>query len=139
MRIIILFAAMIISMVLSIFILSCASNQSDHNDNQQDHFSIENAPPKDKYMIEVAYKVDKTWIFPKNSLCNQNMQTSILLSILPNGEIKKVSFYEKSKCKDLDDSALSAIKRAAPFKPFPENLKVEVVDMGLRFSPKGLK
>ncbi len=122
-------------MMLSALVLNCALDQSKKNC----YHNLEDAQPIDKYRIEAAYQVNKSWEYPMNSQCIGNIQTSIVFSILPNGEVKDIFFHKKSNCKDLDDSAYSAIKRTAPFKPFPKDLDVETVELGLRFCPDGVK
>jgi hypothetical protein len=131
--------AIIALMMLSALVLNCVSDQSGKKSKKICYHNIEDAPPIDKYRIEAAYQVNKNWKYPKNSQCIGNIQTSIVFSILPNGEIKEIFFHKKSNCKDLDDSAYSAIKRAAPFKLFPKDLNAEIVELGLRFCPNGVK
>jgi hypothetical protein len=131
--------ALLALMMLSALVLGCASNQSGKKSKKNCYHKLEDAPPIEKYQIEAVYQVNKNWEYPKNSQCIGNIQTSIVLSILPNGEIKDIFFSKKSNCKDLDDSAYSAIKRAAPFKPFPKDLDAEIVELGIRFCPNGVK
>jgi outer membrane biosynthesis protein TonB len=126
-------------MMLSALVLGCAPNQFGKKSKKNCYHKLEDASPIEKYQMEAAYQVNKNWEYPKNSQCIGNIQTSIVLSILPNGEIKDMFFHKKSNCKDLDDSAYSAIKRAAPFKPFPKDLDAEIVELGLRFCPNGVK
>ena len=47
----------------------------------------------------------------------------LLVAILPDGELKEVKMLESSGQRILDDAALNIVKLAAPFAPFPEELK----------------
>ena len=124
-------------LILSAVFFNCASDQSANKSQKIIDFS--KVPPIDKYRVEVAYQVNKNWKFPKNSECYGDIQTGLVFSILPNGEIREIFFHKKSNCKDLDDSAYSAIIRAAPFKPFSNELDAAIAELGLWFSPEGVK
>lgn len=127
------------SLAIAVLILSCVLNQEVVKDkNIRCYNNIENAPPIDKYRFEVALQVQKNWEFPNNSQCAEDLRTSIILTILPDGGIKEIFVHKKSICKDLDDSAYAAIERAAPFKPFPKELKAKDVVLGLRFFSGGI-
>jgi hypothetical protein len=89
----------------------------------------------DKYHLETADQIKKKWHAPKDSVCDTNYQIDIVLTVLANGEIKDIYFCKKSNCKDLDESAYLAVMKAAPFKPFPVEIKVEQVRLGIGFSP----
>lgn len=47
----------------------------------------------------------------------------LLVAIRPDGSLKEVSLLESSGHKVLDDAALSIVKLAAPFAPFPDELR----------------
>lgn len=47
----------------------------------------------------------------------------LLVAILPDGKLKEVKMLESSGQRILDDAALNIVKLAAPFAPFPEELK----------------
>jgi outer membrane biosynthesis protein TonB len=131
--------AIISLMILSALVFGCATDQSEKKSKNSICQNMEDTSPIDKYRIEVAYQVNQNWEYPNDSKCIRNIQTSIVNSIFPNGEIEDIFFHKKSDCKDLDDSAYSAIESAAPFKPFPKDLDAEIVELGLMFSPDGVK
>ena len=118
-------------LLLPVLVPSCAADQSTVKTHKK---KLDSAKPVDKYRIETARQVQKNWRFPDYSACSKDSETSIVLSILPNGEIREIFFHKKSNCKDLDDSAYSAVKRSAPFKPFPKELNSDIVKVGLLFS-----
>lgn len=130
----------LILLFLSILICSCAGNtEVQQTAKRVKYYTKDNAPQIDLYRLEAVYQVNKKWIMPKKSKCADSKPTYIVFTILPNGEIKKITYTERSECKELDDSAYSAIVRAVPFKPFPNNLNAEEVNLGLRFSLDGVK
>ena len=47
----------------------------------------------------------------------------LLVSITPDGALQEVSVLESSGHKILDDAALRIVRLAAPFAPFPEEMR----------------
>lgn len=129
----------LILLFLQILNYSCACYNEPQKPKRVKYSTKDNAPPIDLYRLEVAYQVNKHWITPKNSTCPDTKLTSLVFTILPNGVIKYIAFIERSKCRELDGSAYSAIIRAAPFKNFPNNLKEPEVTLGLRFTLDGVR
>jgi outer membrane biosynthesis protein TonB len=58
---------------------------------------------------------------------------------MPNGEIKDLFFVKRSGNEALDQSAFNAILNSNPAKPFPANIKKPFIEMGLRYSPAGVR
>ena len=56
------------------------------------------------------------------------------LTLDRNGNVKKCRILKSSKIKALDDNAGSAIRSAAPFKPFPSNFFNEELVIILNFN-----
>ena len=129
----------LISLIVTIPNFNCAGNNKVQKATKVKFYTKDNAPPIDLYRIGAAYQVNKNWFMPKNSNCADTKVTSIAFTILPNGEIKDIVYLERSKCNELDDSAYSAIMRAAPFKPFPNSLNVKEIKVALRFKKNGVQ
>jgi tetratricopeptide (TPR) repeat protein len=94
----------------------------------------------DLYRLEVAYQVNNNWKFNKDMDSKLSQVTSIVFRIMPDGEIKNIFFTKRSGNEALDESAFNAIVKTNPTKPFPQNInKKPFIEMGLRFSPDGVK
>lgn len=119
----------LIYLFLTILVISCAANNEVQKPKRVKYSTKDNFPHIDLYQLEVAYHVNQNWIMPKNSNCADTKATSIVFTIMPNGEIANIFYTEKSERKDLDDSAYSASTKSAPFQPFPNNLNVEEVKL----------
>ena len=52
----------------------------------------------------------------------------MLVSILPNGELNEIRLIESSGHLVLDKAAISIVKMASPFAPFPEEM-LQSVDL----------
>jgi colicin import membrane protein len=94
----------------------------------------------DIYRIEVSRKVTKNWAFNKQlAEGNEGLMASLVFKIMPNGEIRDIFFVERSGNKYLDDSAYKAVVKTNPAPPHPTGLVESFVDLGLRFTPEGVR
>jgi len=91
------------------------------------------------YRDEIADIVQKNWAYSESLAgAKPDLQTKLVFEVLPNGDIKDIWFTEKSGNTYLDESAYKAVMKSKPFPPFPLELSRPVVDVPLRFTPKGL-
>jgi colicin import membrane protein len=58
---------------------------------------------------------------------------------MPDGKIVDIFFTDHSGNAYLDDSAYKAIVKTSPVKPFPAALSRAYIEMGLRFTPEGVR
>ncbi len=93
----------------------------------------------DVYHVEIAYRIQSNWAFSEQLAGNrQNLETLVVIEILPNGQIDRVWFDKKSGNKYLDDSAMRAVKKSNPLPPLPRDFRGRSYTTGLRFTPEGL-
>ena len=94
----------------------------------------------DIYRVEVAYQIQKNWAFPDQFAEDAaDLQTMLVFKILPNGEITDLFFTDRSGNKYFDESAYRAVMKSNPVSPHPKGLSEPYVQMGLRFTPEGIK
>ncbi len=94
----------------------------------------------DIYRVEVAYQIQKNWAFPEQLAgARSDLVAELGFTILPNGEIKDIWFDKKSGNRYLDESAKKAIMKSNPVRPHPPGIQKPYVNVGLRFTPKGVK
>ena len=88
-------------------------------------------------------KIQKNWVFNENlaqiEKSNEEINVLVMIKIMKNGDLGDIWIETKSGNDFLDKSAIRAIKKAAPFPPFPKELSAFSYEVGLLFSPKGLK
>ena len=95
----------------------------------------------DQYRVEISLLVQKNWVFSEQ-LAGQadNLMASLVFKVMPNGDIRDIFYIDRSGNEYLDDSALRAIERAkGKIPPHPNGLIESFVDVGLRFTPKGVR
>ncbi len=94
----------------------------------------------DLYRLEIAYAVQKNWAFAEQLAGGGKQQmASIVFKVMPDGKIADIFFTDHSGNDYLDDSAYKAIVKTSPVKPYPEGLNRPYIEMGLRFTPEGVR
>lgn len=98
------------------------------------------AGPVDIYSHLVAKQIEKNWAFNERvANIDRSLKTQIVFKIMPNGEIIDVFFTDRSGNAYLDESAYRAIVKSNPVSPHPPGLNLPYVQMGLRFTPQGVR
>ena len=67
----------------------------------------------DKYSLMIRQQVNRNWIKPASS--QQGLQVTLRTSLLPSGDVKRVTIIKSSGNEQFDRSAESAVYKAAPF------------------------
>jgi colicin import membrane protein len=93
----------------------------------------------DLYRLEIAYAVQKNWAFAEQLGGGKQMVASIVFKVMPDGKLTDIFFTDHSGNAYLDDSAYKAIVKTSPVKPFPAGLNRTYIEMGLRFTPEGVR
>lgn len=94
----------------------------------------------DIYRTEVAYTINKNWAFSEQLAGGEKgLVASLVFKVMPDGRIEDIFFTDRSSNQYLNDSAYKAIVKSSPVKPLPDKLNRPYVEMGLRFTPKGIQ
>ena len=94
----------------------------------------------DLYRIEIAYQIQKNWAFSEQLAGGRtDLVAELAFTVMPNGEIKDIWFDKRSGNRYLDDSAKKAIMKSNPVRPHPTGVRKPYVNVGLRFTPKGVE
>ena len=94
----------------------------------------------DMYRLEIAYAIQKHWAYSDQMAGGRSdLVASIVIKVMPDGRIADIFFVDRSGDPYLDDSAYKAIVKANPVKPHPSGLNLPYIEMGIRFTPKGVQ
>jgi len=94
----------------------------------------------DMYRLEIAYAIQKNWAYADQlGQGKGNLVASIVMKVLPDGRVEDIFFTDRSGNPYLDDSAYKAIIKSSPVRPHPDGLNRPFIEMGLRFTPKGVQ
>ena len=75
------------------------------------------------YFNSIKRAIQIVWTYPEEAIMSgASGQALIRFTINSAGQLEDVSLLNSAGRKILDDEALTAIKAAAPYKPFPVNL-----------------
>ena len=94
----------------------------------------------DLYRLEVAFAIQKNWAFAEQLGGGRGDRiASIVFKVLPDGRIEDIFFTDRSGDPYLDESGYRAIVKSSPVRPHPNELRQPYIEMGLRFTPKGIQ
>jgi protein TonB len=82
------------------------------------------------YMGEVAKKLHRNKVNPRSQLTGTVM---LRFTLDPQGEIVSRTIQQSSGSKVLDDAAIAALERAAPFPPLPNTVASGALEMQVPF------
>ena len=94
----------------------------------------------DLYRLEIAFQIQKQWAF-NEALAgdDQSLVAAIVFKVMPDGEIRDIFFTDRSGNAYLDESAYKAIVKSNPVDSHPKGLNQPYVEMGIRFTPQGIR
>jgi colicin import membrane protein len=94
----------------------------------------------DLYRVEIAFQIQKNWAFNEQLAGGEGaLVAAIVFKVMPDGEIRDIFFTDRSGNDYLDDSAYKAIVKSNPVDNHPAGLSQPYVQMGLRFTPQGIR
>jgi colicin import membrane protein len=92
------------------------------------------------YYAEIAVSIQKNWAFSEQLAGGKtDLFNEVVIKIMRNGEIKDVWFDRRSGNDYFDDSTYKAILKSSPLPPMPKEIAKASIELGIRFTPEGLK
>lgn len=92
------------------------------------------------YGEQVKYYVEKHWAFSNQMTSDStDLETILVVKIMPNGSIADLWFEKKSGNKYLDESVYKAVKKSNPLPPLPKEYPDPFLILGLIATPSGFK
>ncbi len=86
------------------------------------------------YLLHLKKKIEGVWVYPRVAASNGiGGELTAEFLINKDGSLLEASVLDSSGQQVLDQSAVSAIKAAAPYHPFPESLKAKRLRVRARF------
>jgi TonB family protein len=86
-----------------------------------------------EYYQSVWSVVKDKWAFPDELLQGKNLLTVVRVRIMRNGEIRDLSFEQKSSYAPFDESVMKALQKASPLSPLPSEISGSSIELGIRF------
>ena len=94
----------------------------------------------DLYRLEIAFQIQKNWAFNEQLVGgDQSLVAAIVFKVMPDGEIRDIFFTDRSGNTYLDESAYKAIVKSNPVDSHPNGLVQPYVEIGIRFTPQGIR
>ncbi|MFH1580609.1 MAG: cell envelope integrity protein TolA, partial [Pseudomonadota bacterium] len=94
----------------------------------------------DIYRAQISYYIEKNWAFSKQLAGRRtDLAAVVVIRIMRNGEIKDVWFEKKSGNTYFDESAHKAVMKSDPLPMLPKAYLHPHYNLGLVFTPSGLR
>ena len=94
----------------------------------------------DIYKAEIPYHIQKNWVFSEQLAGDATELVAwLVIEIMPDGHIRDIWFEKRSGNRYFDDQAFKAVKKSNPLPPLPKSYLRPFFNVGLRFTPSGLK
>lgn len=94
----------------------------------------------DIYRAQISYYIEKNWAFSKQLARGRtDLAAVVVIRIMRNGEIKDVWFEKKSGNTYFDESAYKAVMKSNPLPMLPKGYLRPYYNLGLIFTPSGLR
>lgn len=88
------------------------------------------------YYNKVGSRIQSLWVYTG---ADRGLEAWLSIKIARSGELRAVGVERRSGNSLFDESAMKAVKKAAPFPPLPEGLEGDFLELGVRFCPGGCK
>ncbi|HED30588.1 MAG TPA: hypothetical protein ENN50_02625 [Prosthecochloris aestuarii] len=96
--------------------------------------------PYQEYLSQVVLIITRSWSFSGELLRNQQgIEAYVAITIMPDGEIRDVTFDRHSSSPYFDETVTKALQAASPLPPVPVEVSVSPMRLGLIFSPRGVR
>ena len=87
-----------------------------------------------KYLMDIKQKIELRWEYPAIAI-REGWQGRLRIdfTIRKDGSIEKIELIKSSNYPALDDAAITAIRLATPFNPFPRDFNIETINIRAQF------
>jgi colicin import membrane protein len=88
-----------------------------------------------QYLSTVYQKIHEHWVLPDLQNWDNSLEAVLVITIRRDGVVTNNFFERKSDNIYFNQFVLKALKDASPLPPFPNQLKENTLEIGLRFKP----
>jgi colicin import membrane protein len=88
-----------------------------------------------QYLSTVYQKIHDHWVLPELQNWDNSLEAVLVINIRRDGVVTKSFFERQSTNIYFNQFVLKALKDASPLPPFPDQLKENTFEIGLRFKP----
>ena len=88
-----------------------------------------------QYYSAVYQRIHDHWVLPDLQNWDNSLEAILVISIRQDGVITNNFFEKKSSSIYFNQEVLKAVRESSPLPPFPDQLKQETREIGLRFKP----
>ena len=94
----------------------------------------------DIYKAEIPYHIQNNWVFSEQLAGGHtDLIAWLVIEIRPDGSLRDLWFEKRSGNRYFDEQAYKAVKKSDPLPPLPKGYPRPYFNVGLRFTPSGLR
>jgi TonB family protein len=112
---------------------AATNSQTNSGSRQTRMTSGQMAAKINEYANAIESRVHNNWSVPSELKPRNNVETIIEIKIMRDGSLASLGFEKRSGNLYIDDSALKAVKKSAPFPPLPEWYPENNLEIGIIF------
>jgi colicin import membrane protein len=88
-----------------------------------------------QYLMTVGARMQQFWILPEMRQWDPKLEAVVVLIILRDGTVAKVTVEQQSADRYFDEFVMKTIESASPMPPFPNLMGENSIEVGFRFRP----
>lgn len=88
-----------------------------------------------QYLMTVGARMQQFWILPEMRQWDPKLEAVVVLTILRDGTVAKVTVEQQSADRYFDEFVMKTIESASPMPPFPKLMGENSIEVGFRFRP----
>ena len=94
----------------------------------------------DIYKAEIPYHIQNNWVFSEQLAGGHtDLVAWLVIEIRQDGSLRDLWFEKRSGNRYFDEQAFKAVKKSDPLPPLPKGYSRPFFNVGLRFTPSGLR
>jgi len=90
-----------------------------------------------QYLSAVFQKIHDHWVLPDLQNWDTSLEAVLVITVKKDGAVTRSEFERKSDNIYFNQFVLKTMKDASPLPPFPDQLKEDTLEIGLRFTTEG--
>lgn len=94
---------------------------------------------ENQYYSTVMAQLKSYWSLPEYRAWNPNLKSTIVITVNADGTIVDSFFENKSGDRTFDNEVTKALRKAGKLSPIPGALKLKRIEIGLHFTPGGIR
>lgn len=94
---------------------------------------------ENRYFASITGRILQFWALPEYMQQKSNLSATVVVTVNRDGTVANMFFEQKSGNQVFDQFVRRTLEQASPLPPIPAALKKQRIEIGLNFSPGGIR